>query len=253
MHERCTHYLRAPLVVSLTSYPMRYATLRMTLDSLLAQTIVPDHLVLWISKEDMISLPRDVLVLRDHGLEIRLADDTKSYKKILPTIDAFPSGFICTADDDLYYVPTWLEELVSGICSDSTVVPCHRAHRIKSYEDGVFAPYKDWQFNVLEREEAINLFPTSGAGVLFPPGILSHSPADRQVALDLCPTADDVWLYWIGRRNGARYKTIGTPRQLVMWNGSQEHRLWRTNIYGGANDEQIRKIARIWGYPSVHL
>jgi hypothetical protein len=67
----------------------------------------------------------------------------------------------------------------------------------------------------------------------------------------LCPQGDDTWLYWIGRRNGARYKTVGKYRDLMVWSGSQVTALWRYNIKRGGNDEQIRNIAQKYGYPGV--
>ncbi|MFC3215790.1 hypothetical protein [Novosphingobium panipatense] len=52
------HGLAGELVVSLTSYPVRYATLHLTLKSLLRQQTVPDRIVLWIADGDVAALPR---------------------------------------------------------------------------------------------------------------------------------------------------------------------------------------------------
>ncbi len=244
-----THNLPAPLIVSLTSYPPRFGSLHLTLRSLLHQSVRPDRVILWIAHADISRLPKTVIDLEKDGLEIRAADDTRSYKKILPALDAFPNAFICTADDDIYYWPTWLEELVQGVNTAERIVSCHRAHEITFDDAGNFDPYDQWTFDVKQRGIGKNLFPTSGSGILYPPGFLAHTDDDRRAALTLCPHADDVWLYWIGRRNGANYRTVGRYRELIFWRGSQEQALWHSNISQGGNDTQIRKMAEKYGYP----
>ena len=147
------HSLPAPLIVSLTSYPPRFATLALTLQSLLRQSVRADRTILWIAHADMPLLPKGVIDLRAAGLEIRTTDDVRSYKKILPSLDAFPEAFICTADDDVYYWPTWLEELVKEHLSEGPemagrLVTCYRAHEISRDAQGRFLPYKEWAQDV---------------------------------------------------------------------------------------------------------
>lgn len=241
------HSLPKPLIVSLTSYPPRYPTLALTLRSILRQTVKADRTILWVAHADFESLPLEVLDLQSRGLEIRRTDDTRSYKKILPALDSFPEAYICTADDDLYYWPTWLEELVDNADESGRVVPCHRAHEIVFSPDGAIRPYCEWEWDVARRGESGRFFPTGGAGALYPPGILDHEPGDREAALSLCPFGDDIWLFWMGRRNGARYKTVGRHRELLLWNGSQEQSLWEVNGKG-CNDVQFRRMIDKYGF-----
>lgn len=246
------HTLRGPLIVSLTSYPPRYSTLALTLRSLLRQTVKADRTILWIAHADFELLPREVFDLQSRGLEIRRTDDTKSYKKIIPALDAFPAAFICTADDDLYYWPTWLEELVDGADESGRIVPCHRAHEIAFDSDGTVKPYRDWVLDVARRGESGHYFPTGVGGILYPPGILNHEAGDREFALTLCPFNDDIWLFWMGRRNGARYKTVGRHRAFVLWRGSQDQSLWEENRKG-RNDVQIWNMIERYGYPDCSI
>jgi len=242
------HGLPAPLIVSLTSYPPRYSTLALSLRALLSQTVQADHTILWIAHEDFDLLPQNVLDLQQRGLEIRRTDDTRSFKKILPALDAFPAAYLCTADDDLYYRFTWLEELVDEIEDSNCVVPCHRAHQISFDASGLPRPYSEWQFEVTCRTPSARLFPTSGAGVIFPPGVLKHQAADRASAFQLCPFADDIWLFWMGRRNGALYKTTARQHKLWVWPESQQLSLWKSNAKGG-NDLQIKRMTERYGFP----
>jgi hypothetical protein len=243
------HKLPRPLIVSLTSYPPLFGVLAHTVRSLLRQTAKADRTILWVAHADMPLLPKNVTNLQKAGLEIRATDDIKSYKKIIPALDAFPDAFICTADDDLYYWPRWLEELIEASGRADRLVACHRAHEVVRDSGGVFLPYEQWTSDTHFRGERDSLFPTGIGGILYPPGTLAHSTEDRRAAFDLCPQADDVWLYWIGRRNGARYKTAGRWRPLVVWEGTQEQSLWHDNVLRGGNDAQIRKMAERYGYP----
>jgi hypothetical protein len=245
------HTLPAKLIVSITSFPPRFGTLALALRSLLRQTVRPDQTVLWIAHEDMPLLPQNVLDLQSAGLTIYPTDDLRSYKKIIPALDRFPGAFICTADDDLYYWPTWLAELTEQASDEQRIVTCHRAHEIAIDEQSRFKPYSQWCFDVPYRGHSNHLFPTGIGGVLYPPSALVHKPSDRQAIFDLCPHADDIWLYWMVRRNGFNYKTAGRHRQLITLPQSQKQALWHDNLERGRNDEMIRKMAARYGYPDL--
>ncbi len=46
------HNLRKKLIVSLTSYPKRFRTLPLVLNSISNQTVLPDKIILWIENKD---------------------------------------------------------------------------------------------------------------------------------------------------------------------------------------------------------
>ncbi len=246
------HSLPHPLVVSLTSFPPRFESLAPTLRSLLRQSIRADHTVLWIAHSDAALLPANVLKLQKHGLEIRYADDTKSYKKILPALDIFPSAFICTADDDIHYWPNWLEVLVNEVNDSGLVVPCHRAHEITFNANGTVEPYHRWQKETGVEADPQILFPTGGGGVLYPPGILRHTSEDLRAALELCPHSDDVWLFWIAKRNGANFKNLANGRNLLYWPIADIQNLWSENLHGAGNDIAIQRLTEKYGFPTGH-
>jgi len=102
------HGLSRRLVVSLTSFPGRFDTLMPTLESLLFQTMRPDAVQLWIAHEDVARLPDAVRQLEPLGLDVRACADMRSYKKIVPALAEEPESLIVTADDDIWYWPSWL-------------------------------------------------------------------------------------------------------------------------------------------------
>lgn len=240
------HGLGGELVVSLTSYSARFGVLSKTIKSLLSQSIRPDRTVLWIAHNDFAEIPTAVLNLEHHGLEIRVCEDIRSYKKIVPSLRQWPRAYIVTADDDFYYEPKWLEKIVGGVVPDQKVIVCRRAHR-PILAGLSFAPYANWDWDVVTDEDVRDdLFPTGGAGALYPPGSLAPEVLDQELFTRICPTADDVWLYFMGRRAGSRYRQVGGGFAQVSWPGAEAASLLQTNL-AGANDVQIKSVKEYFG------
>lgn len=245
-----SHNLPSELIVSLTSYPERFKTLHLTLASLLNQSIKPDRVILWIAYEDENQLPDSILKLKKAGLEIRFTKDIKSYKKIIPTLKAFPNAFIATADDDVYYWQTWLEELVEAWKKHTNCVTAHRVHRARVNSKGSFEPYERWSLNFSNDLSPNELnFPTGIAGVLYPPGVFHQDVLNEEIFMEVCPHGDDIWLYWMYRLNGVEVKITGTNRVPLTWPSTQESALWKENLGNGRNDLQIEKISSKYGVP----
>lgn len=249
---RRSHCLSAPLIVSLTSYPPRYPTLSLTLKCLLTQTVLPDMVILWLAREDLDKLPQSIRDLeRDTCLEIRICQDFRSYKKIVPTLGDFPEAFIVTADDDVFYPARWLEQLVGNWSGASNQIVCHRARRITKDSEGNWQPYKLWPLLRDQRGQSVGYLPTGVGGVLYPPGSLDPEVLASERFTALCPNADDLWLYWMGRKAGAVYLHLGFNLTPLSWRGSQEVRLGAANIRNSGNDVQVAALGKHYGFPSL--
>lgn len=245
------HALPGPLIVSLTSYPPRYPTLHLTLQSLLRQNTPADRVVLWIAEGDVAAIPKAVRRLINQGVELRVVEDVRSYKKLVFALDAFPDAWIATADDDVFYKPDWLTYLVAGQVSGSSVITCHRAHRITLVQDGAPAAYADWVCDVDDaaaREPSVDLMPTGIGGILYPPGTLHHDVSRRDLYQAYAPSADDLWFFWCARRAGSTYRRVASPRfaQLGWWS-AQTSRLFDENM--AQNDAQIATLTEHFGNP----
>jgi hypothetical protein len=256
------HELPSRLIVSVTSYPRRFRTLALTLKCLLSQTIAPDAVVLWIAHDDKEALPVEVLALQRVGLTIEYTDDLKSFKKIIPALRRFSNAFVVTADDDIYYWPTWLEEFVKAYSPVRREILCHRLHKIRLGTNGIPLPYNQWEFEYNGTEASPLLFPTGAGGVFYPPGHLHPDVLDDATFRILCPTTDDAWLYWMARRAGSQFRKTelsrpmmrwpgSSPRfSMIAWPGSQKVSLNQTNIpEGGGNDVQIGNLIDRFGFP----
>lgn len=240
------HMGNIPLVVSLTSYPPRFPTLHLTIKSLLLQRLQPTRLILWIADADAQHLPDAVKKLQVDGLEIRYCEDLKSYKKIIPALEVFPDSIVVTADDDIYYWPDWLWELIQESKKYPVDVIAHRVHRIQ-YDGMMMRPYCEWLENVADGVMSGANFATGIGGILYPPGCFKAEVLAKEKFMDLCPNADDVWLYWMTRLNGRRVRRSSTHRTPYPWRGSQEVSLWKENR--SHNDMQITKMINAYGIP----
>lgn len=245
------HGLASELIVSLTSYPERFPLLHLTLECLLHQSVRADRVILWLAPQDIPLLPRAVTRLCDRGLAIMPAEDTRSYKKIVPALLTFPDAAIVTADDDLYFQRDWLGDLVEAWREWPDALPCHRAHDMRLAGGPVPLPYGKWDFNIAERAASATIFPTSGAGVLYPPGSLDPDVTRSELFRDLCPMADDIWLYVMGRRRGNVFRKIGPAGRLITWELEQESALWHFNQKDGGNDLQMRNVMAHYAANSV--
>lgn len=247
------HTLPGELVVSLTSYPARYATLHLTLRSLLRQDTAPDRIVLWIAQADVAALPKKTREILDSGVELRIVEDARSYKKLIFAIPAFPEAYVATADDDVFYPPDWLTDLVAGqleAASETPVITCHRAHRLGEQGPQNLIPYHDWEWDVQDpaaRRPSVDLMPTGIGGILYPPRALHPDAIRRDLFETYAPSADDLWFYWCARRAGTLYRKVGGRFDQTAWWSSQKERLYDHNQR--ENDLQIAALVRDFGNP----
>ncbi|WP_208625337.1 tetratricopeptide repeat protein [Salinicola salarius] len=244
--ESRQHGLKGELIVSLTSYPRRYDYLPVALESLLSQTVKPDRIILWIAEQDRSALSKDILAFEKQSLDIRFCRDIRSYKKIIPALEQFPNAYIVTADDDTYYSTYWLEELVSAHKS-SGKIPGHRLHRIVLSASGEPLPYNRWQREIRKdlRPHPLN-FPTGIGGVLYPPNSFHSDVTNDELFMSLCPTADDMWLYFMARLAGKEFHPATDSVRILELPGSLEMSLFSEN-YNGGNDKQMKALLDHYG------
>ena len=104
MHEK--------VIVSLTTFRKRISNIPVVLDTIFSQTMCPDHVVINLSYNEVI--PDNVRQYIDkHAIEINFVEDTKVYKKLIPTLKLYPDDCIICIDDDFLYPKTMVEDFVS--------------------------------------------------------------------------------------------------------------------------------------------
>lgn len=245
------HSLPGKLVMSLTSYPLRFGTLPLTLRSILDQEVRPDEVQLWISWEDKDAITDRIRALEAHGLTIHFCENAKSYNKIIPSLAQDGSNYIITVDDDCYYPRDLVKVLTEEFDPNAPAIICRRAHAITRTADGAIRPYLEWQGNINENTPASaprgDLLGTGHGGVLYFPGCFDPEVLNAATFKAICPNADDVWLYWMARRAGTRYRKVGGKFVSTNWRGTQEESLMSTNVSQSGNDVQIQRMIERFG------
>ena len=100
------------IIVTLTSYGKRMANIPQVVDTILSQTIRPDLIVINIADDELV--PSDVMdYLTKNSVEVNRVEDTKVYKKLIPTLRKYPKACVITIDDDFLYPNNMISEFIS--------------------------------------------------------------------------------------------------------------------------------------------
>lgn len=246
------HSLPKRLIISLTSYPPRFHTLHLTLKTLLSQNVRPDLVVLALYKNDYFLLPKNVLSMQGDNFKIITTEkDIKSYTKLIPVKSCYPSDFIVTADDDTYYNRTWLREMVDNYDSNKKEALGHRAHLITTNEMGGIKNYKEWDWEITDKYASEKILLTGIGGNFYPPASLSPEVLNENEFMELCSTSDDIWFYFMLRKNGFVCRKIGNKFIAHSWWGTQKNALNYTNVHEDYNDKAIMNLMKKYGNPLV--
>ncbi|MUL46969.1 hypothetical protein FZI85_03340 [Mycobacterium sp. CBMA293] len=227
--------------VSLTSYGKRISTVWQTIETIGAGTVKPRRLILWLDDSAAIAHPPAHLKrLQARGLEIRQCRDYGPHKKYFPYVNEIlpdePERTLVTADDDVYYPPNWLEELLGAHRSGEVT-----AFRARIRRDG---PYSTWPMctTTAPSEE---VFATGVSGIAYPPELLSVLRDRGDAFTQVCPRADDYWLHYAAVATGIPIRQVRDvaayfwPIVMVSNRG-----LW--DGQGTANDAIAEQTRRAW-------
>lgn len=238
------------VIVSLTTYPGRIDRVHIAIESLIHQTRPADMIVLWLAEDQFpggeSSLPERLLALKEHGLAIEWCEDIKSYKKLIPSMRKWPDDIIITADDDIIYRVDTIETLLESYARHPDCVSTVRAHLMLFDDMGQPLPYNDWkpEYSFFIDTPHMALFPTTGAGTLFPPGIMPEEFFNEQAYMELCPKADDIWTKCMLTLAGVPVVLAAENTKLMCVDGTQTETLYAHNLTG--NDAQLAAVLEVY-------
>ncbi len=245
---------RSPrIIVSFTSYPKRFASIPLTVKSILYQSCKPDKIVLYLAKEECAEqLPQQLLKLQQYGLEIVFVNESenlKSHKKYFYSMPEYPEDVIITIDDDIMYPKNMIKKLYQSFQSYPNCVSASRVHRIK-IENHNLCRYNDWDICCKDEYEPSDwLFATGCGGVLYPPGILPERTFNRTLILKLCLNADDVWLKFMELMNGVKVVYVPAANDKLWMNEKfSRNGLASANVEDGQNDIYIKNVSQYFDF-----
>lgn len=246
-------YCEHELIVSLTTYGKRLQDVCFTIESLMHQTLPPNRIILNIALSyQQKPLPLTLKKQITRGLEIAYVEDTRSYKKLIPTLRDNPNAIIITVDDDVLYEFDLIERLFNSYLDNPNKVSALRTHTIIVDKNGKPLNYNKWKWGVDEAKNSFQLFATGVGGILYPPHCLSEEVFNQEIFTSICPTADDVWFHAMALKNGTRIIKVPTRSadgcDYIMNEDVQDIGLCNINVgQEGHNDIQIKAVYERYG------
>ena len=240
------------IIVSLTTYPARISTVWITIASLLAQTMKPYKVILWLAEEQFPEhkIPESLEKMKQRGLEIRFCEDLKPHKKYYYAIQEYPEYYIITVDDDIFYPENHIERLWDGHEKYPGNIICQWSHQIGFTEQGEFQPYNEWIDNDEDNPSYLTLAVGCG-GVLYPPGCLSPEAFDSQKITKYALYADDLWLKCMEILNDCKVVNCNQAA-MIYFNivSTMKSGLWTHNTGQSRNNDIVwRQLMEL--YPEV--
>lgn len=233
------------IILSLTSFPKRIGTVWISIETLLRQSMKPDEIILWLAKEQfngIESLPLQLIEQQKRGLTIRFCDDLRSHKKYYYTMQEYPDDLIILVDDDTFYPKDMVEKLYKLHKRNPKDIICMTPAII--YPELRALPSSWRKAGADEKiEHSFTAQPYSGQGTLYPPNSISEKAFQKDIIMELCPYADDLWLKFMSLVSNtpvtAIYKFRSIPVTIYETGSSG---LWYINAQDGENDTQWCKI-----------
>jgi hypothetical protein len=230
-------------VVSLTSFGKRARTVGFTVESIAQGSLRPSRLMLWLDEPELVANPGPLLRrLKKRGVELLGTENLGPHKKYYPFVSS-QSTFeapLVTADDDVLYPASWLEQLMQKYREHPDCVHCYRA-RVVKLQGGGFAPYASWE-ECNATAPSHRHFSIGMAGVLFPPTVLSELRRSGDAFRVCCPRTDDIWLNLHAQRVGAKVRQVhATPEYFMLLPGTQKTGLLHANVES-VNDLALARV-----------
>lgn len=235
------------LIVSLTTYNKRIYEVYLVIESIFHQTVKPDKIILWLSKDefDIEELPIVLKRQQTRGLCIKFCEDLKSYKKLLPTLNEYPDCNIITIDDDFIYPNDFIENMLNTHRKYPDCVCYYRGTRIGLNKNTVL-PYKEWKEAEEEYTPSLLNFATGAGGIFYPLGCFSSSVFNTKLIFKLAPYADDIWFKAMTLIVGIKYVKIrislNFEYKFISLDNMQDIALYRKNVDQNGNDNQIQAV-----------
>jgi len=203
--------------VSLTSIYANRDILQKCIASLLNQTMKPDAIYLYLSRERYLldsGFSKVPDWLSRLPITVRFIPNNGPYRKLIPLLnDKWDNDeVIITVDDDTVYSPNLVESMVKEYKRSGNCVGC----RVFHLED--LGAYTLTHF----KQEHVNNFHTGKGAVLYHPSMFKRRPHPfltegifNERYTFFCPTADDIWLNLWRMYNGVPCSVVLDKNYMV--------------------------------------
>lgn len=232
------------VIVSFTSFPTRINNVWQVVECMLRQTYQPTKIILWLSKNQFPSedsIPLSLQKRVGNIFEIRFVEgDIRSHKKYYYVAKEYPNSLVFLIDDDIYYPTDILERSYKERQLHPKTVICNYGYTISYDANGIPKPYNQW-IKCHKTLESESLFYGSGGGTLFKPSELYNDLTKIELARNLCPIADDIWLNAMTKLANNKIIILKYGIILPIHNDNDVY-LCSMNLGKSKNDEQIKNV-----------
>lgn len=186
-------------IVSLTTVSYRIHCVERAIRSILEQTILPDKILLHVSKDAYLmcdgvkeeSIPESLKKLQGDRFEIVWVENTGPHRKLLPAMKAYPDAWILTIDDDMTYNKRLVESMIDLAANHPPAVISNRSRVICNPG----TPYHSWPLLPENGQmvQSFGLLPTGVGAICYPPNCIPEKAFDSAMYCAKTPTCDDIW------------------------------------------------------------
>lgn len=210
------------VVICMKSYPARIKYAWLSLETLFRQNFEGAKIVLVLAESQFPQkqVPKSILRLVNKGLELLWVEkDGRSFDHLWPAYIRFPNCKIISVDDDKFFPPTLVSELVNqSILRPNTIIGA-RGWEIAPIGNEIGFG-QGWRRASLSTPSK-KLFMPPGNGSLYPPDSLPPSTGDDSLRNQICPNADDVWYWAMARLHGTPSICLGLRPHRPSWRQSR--------------------------------
>lgn len=228
------------IIISMTSYPARIKYVAKVWYSILKQKIDKSlyHCVLVLSEEEfphkMQDLPEDLnLLIANEVIELLWTPkNTRSHKKLLPTLKKYPNNSILVIDDDQYRTNNWLKNFIDYHKKYPKDVLTGITHFILQNGKFILKHLQPGLYN--------DARPANGrGGTLYPPNTFTDKEFfDERLYMKLSPTSDESWQFYFMKKHKIPVRLIpyeNDAHLVIKECQSMKTALWNINAYGKYN------------------
>ena len=186
----------SPIIVSLTSYPARIKKTWLAVESIFHQTFKPSKIILWLScdqfPDGLCGLPKRLIKQVSRGLDIQFVDgNIRSHKKYYYCFQKHPNDIVFLIDDDIFYPSDILRKSYTLFQKRKDCVVANFGFRYKWNDNNSYIEIIRDEFSSTENVKVF--FGTGGGTMLVPLGLMSFIDSLDEI-MNICPTADDIYL-----------------------------------------------------------
>lgn len=242
--------------VSLTTIKQNEGRLVETLQSIAAQTRLPDNCFIFLSEtpylldsgftNGIIDAQLSEFTKSNPLFELRWCPNTGPFRKLLPLLEEkFDQDcLIVTIDDDTVYTATFLERIVDNFHQHQCCT-CNWALTLRHTNSVLSLNYESFANHVSEH---LYNFHLGKGGVAYHPSFFSKTRNlmfDNQLIRATCPTNDDVWFNFMRIANGISCYSANSPYMTKDNTNTDTGLWWQFNARNRTNSKYMRATAEL--------